>query len=251
MTVRKTGFSDHDHRADLACMQKLLFGPQWTPDQLIAWEAVDDRIRGGSSTSHLTLPSDSSSAVGVRFYGHLDTSTLGGAGFASRAYRRPVPLPSSEYDGLRIRYRPNQPEKGRPNEFTIILKTILAGTRPDGRRESTTSYEYSFDSSSASSSSIHHLDMPFDEFKPFYRGRPQSDAPALDPAEIKELSIMCRSQFDKQSGDFELFVESIAATPKSGDLANEKQSLLGGEASTSWPNPVARLASLFRGLCGN
>jgi Complex I intermediate-associated protein 30 (CIA30) len=37
------------------------------------WDTIDDRVRGGSSESHLV-----NDGAGARFYGNLDTATLGG-----------------------------------------------------------------------------------------------------------------------------------------------------------------------------
>lgn len=64
------------------------------------------------------------------------------------------------------------------------------------------------------------------EFKPTYRGRPvRKDDPMwrpFTPASIKEISIMCRSNFDKQSGDFDLKLLSIQAF-RVGDAADGRR----------------------------
>ena len=51
------------------------------------------------------------------------------------------------------------------------------------------------------------------QFHATYRGKPveKDEVPSLDPGKIKEISVMCRSNFDAQSGDFSLKMESLAA----------------------------------------
>ena len=107
------------------------------PYDLSRWNAVDDRVRGGSSVSHLDAVKG-----GVRFWGTLgecvrtesgwmtpvleleltsrslsalparlrcaDTQTLGGAGFASQSYTflSPLSLPLALYTGLLVELLP-------------------------------------------------------------------------------------------------------------------------------------------------
>lgn len=89
-----------------------------------------------------------------------------------------------------------------PRHFTLNLKTELGGKRPDGRTQSTVSYEYDFtvpyhggsvDDEKANGYEELRLTAAWKDFKPTYRGRPAEDAEALDPACIKEIAIMCRS----------------------------------------------------------
>ncbi|KAA6410899.1 MAG: hypothetical protein FRX48_05209 [Lasallia pustulata] len=75
-----------------------LFGGP-TPWSLSTWTSTDDRIRGGTSTSHLTsyfppssCPPHNEHAI---FHGQLTTAPLGGAGFASQ---RTIDLPSRVWD---------------------------------------------------------------------------------------------------------------------------------------------------------
>jgi hypothetical protein len=106
--------------------------------------------------------------------------------------------------------------------FTLNIKTELPATRPDGRRESVIAYEFDFDASEvmglgSASGSGSVVDEKLDsekesdikttsgktktytaewsDFKPTYRGRPvpPEEAKKLDPKEINEISIMCRS----------------------------------------------------------
>ncbi|KAF4595899.1 NADH:ubiquinone oxidoreductase complex I intermediate-associated protein 30 [Ophiocordyceps camponoti-floridani] len=52
------------------------------------WEASDDRVRNGKSHSTLTTTPPFETAL---FTGHLDTRTLGAAGFASQRTSRASP----------------------------------------------------------------------------------------------------------------------------------------------------------------
>ncbi|KIY52317.1 NADH:ubiquinone oxidoreductase complex I intermediate-associated protein 30, partial [Fistulina hepatica ATCC 64428] len=180
------------------------------------WTAVDDRVRGGKSRSHMTIDKDSLQA---RFFGHLEitfqqSGSCGGAGFASQSYMKPIHAPELHYCGilLLVKHDVSAPER----EFHLVLKTTLPRRRPDGWRESNITYERSFSPPHEGKSM--HIVFPWDCFYPSYRGSPAPDAPPLDPAEIKELTIMCRSGFGKQHGDFSLFIckVGLVTTHKTG-----------------------------------
>ncbi|KAJ9127751.1 hypothetical protein QFC24_000034 [Naganishia onofrii] len=213
------------------------------------WRAVDDRIRGGSSVSHLdTLDTTQSHAgAAARFWGTLDITTLGGAGFASQCHTfepRALRLCKEEYQGLAITFDVTPPapapvEEEKPKHFTLVLKGSIPPLRPDGRRESTLSYEYTFINTSCTSTSSTTIDnpheqqhqrrtitIPWSDFSPTYRGRPITpkdpqytplDPGSVDPRNgeeqggIAEISLMCRSGFGKQQGEFELVVRRIEA----------------------------------------
>lgn len=181
--------------------------------------AIDDRVRGGSSTSRVEVDKadqqDDDKKGSLIFEGFLDTLTLGGAGFASQSYVHPLPGSSigrGEFSGLRIIAAPiadsvsSSPVKGGGkgpvSTYTLNLKTASPQQRPDGRRESTIVYEYDFrvpaaksDQKLAASSSLLTFDAAWDEFKPTYRGKPAENAPCLDTEKIQEWSIMARSNF--------------------------------------------------------
>lgn len=217
---------------------------------LPTFKSVDDRVRGGSSTSHTSLTPDGS----LLFSGFLDTTTLGGAGFASQRYEEGFPtyLDSKVYSGLEVRVRQPASSMGVGVEkvpgggqhavtsYVLNLYTSMPTKRPDGRNESSTTYEYVIDlSSPSSSSSLVSLDPTWQDFKPFYRGRPQPSAPPLQPEQVKMWSIMARSDFAQQSGEFELVVDSIWATPKGGrggraQLAKREK----GDGHDEWLRPA-------------
>lgn len=137
----------------------------------------DDRVRGGKSQSYLECPSTSKAV----FHGTLDITTLGGAGFASQRTVDPKSWDLASYDGLRIGLGKSDGKK-----YTLILKDEVLPKRPDGREQSTVSWEYDFVCQDTD------LFIPWGEFKPTYRGKPKSDADSLDLEDIKRVSIMMR-----------------------------------------------------------
>lgn len=215
-------------------MTEVIFGPPalqprkvWTASDFVS---VDDRIRGGSSTSAMKDVDKGSSSEDegtIDFMGFLDTTTLGGAGFASQAYSQPLPgmpVNQTQYKGLRLCVRPvasaSNPEKkpstgkeganggsypgggrGAVRSYTLNLKTQEPQRRPDGRRESQIVYEYKIvlPPDTAAPSPALTFDSRWQEFEPTYRGRPAENAPPLDPAQIQEWSIMARSDFGVSS----------------------------------------------------
>lgn len=270
------------------------------PFNVPAWRAIDDRIRGGSSVSHLDpYPSSSSekdtaaapaAATAVRFWGTLDTKTLGGAGFASQCYTFPgeqgLWLDTERYAGLGIEFDVASPAKHAPKQagtgageperlppptrFTLVLKTSIPPTRPDGRRQSTLSYEYTFTShTSPTHASTRRLTIPWSAFVPTYRGRPitpgDPEYTPLDPGSrthhghgkrmrggIRELSLMCRSDFGKQEGAFELVVRRIDAVPVVGRQGGEERGGDKGDLERQQEARARRVVSRFPGTscCG-
>jgi hypothetical protein len=148
------------------------------------WETTDDRVRGGSSVSHLTVQGDTSSSS-ARFHGTLDTSTLGGAGFASQQTRGTNHWDLSRFDGLLLRLG-----EGDGKRYVITLKDEIPGRRPDGRMESGVSWEAEFTSSKAGGTT--EVWLPWAHFKPTYRGRPKDDAKPLEISDVKRVGLMMR-----------------------------------------------------------
>jgi hypothetical protein len=60
--------------------------------------------------------------------------------------------------------------------------------------------------------------VPWSHLKPTYRGKEKKDAEALDTKNIKRFSIMNRSFFGDQQGDFSLEIKSIKAISQADDL---------------------------------
>ncbi|RXG42141.1 hypothetical protein VDGE_30706 [Verticillium dahliae] len=100
-----------------------------------AWTASDDRVRGGRSQSYLRCQN-----VGpAEFHGHLDIMALGGAGFASQRTVGSLDLDLSSYEGLSISINHSDGKK-----YTLTLKDEILPRRPDGREQSTVSWEFDF-----------------------------------------------------------------------------------------------------------
>ena len=194
------------------------------------WTTTDDRLRGGASQSFLiALPHN-----GALFYGHLDITTLGGAGFASQYsptiaddnVTTPAPARGGDgpwdltaYAGLEIRLG-----QGDGKLYTLILKD--AENRPrglEGRETAGFSWEAEIRANAGQTEEKEKSHaggekekgqavwLPWDEFKPTFRGRETPGGEKLDKSNITTVGIMMRSYFGTQEGDFKLEVESITA----------------------------------------
>ncbi|KAI9782404.1 MAG: hypothetical protein M1816_001902 [Peltula sp. TS41687] len=227
----------------LVCHAQLfLFGGKlpWAPSD---WTNSDDSVRGGTSQSYLEICATDPSIA--RFYGQLDFQTLGGAGFASqRTTGDDRSWDLTGYDGIEIDVV-NADDK--TYTFTIT-NSLLPPDESTGREQSTLIYEYDFNTTSTTAAAAAGDDktkekkltsnadantaddgedkdkdktttstkiyIPWDKLKATYRGREQPDAPGLNLKDVKRLSLMIRSFFGKQQGDFSLSIRSIAAFAK-------------------------------------
>ncbi|KAJ4160442.1 hypothetical protein NW754_003563 [Fusarium falciforme] len=182
-----------------------LFGvySPWSQD---LWTASDDRVRGGSSISNLTICDPPSQAI---FHGTLDTKTLGGAGFASQRTKGDLSLDLSQTEGLQLDLGAGNSEQ----KFTLTVKDTIPERREDGRDEAGVSWEVDFEPPAEGGIIV----KKWDEFRATYRGRDLDDPKPLDLGDIKRISLMMRSFFDQQDGDFKLVVNSIAAINKTFD----------------------------------
>ncbi|GFF34522.1 uncharacterized protein C9E9.15 [Aspergillus udagawae] len=175
--------------------QRFLFGGD-QPWSRTNWTSSDDRVRGGSSYSSLTiLPNDT-----VQFHGHLDITTLGGAGFASQRTRDDLFWDLSDADGLEL-----DTAGSDGKVYTLVLKDKLLPKRPDGREQSTVSWEYDFRTAEKAI-----VRVEWGNLRATYRGR-EIDAEPLDLKHVQRISIMIRSFFGTQEGAFSLDIASIAA----------------------------------------
>lgn len=136
-------------------------------------------MRGGSSTAYLDVGGSGT----ARFYGSLDTTTLGGAGFASQHSRGIIDLDLSAYDGIVIAVKGSTDGK----RYALTLKDCILPTRDDGREQSTISWQAEFVPRSAGP-----VFLSWQAFKPTYRGRDKPDATPLDLAGIKRVGLMMR-----------------------------------------------------------
>ena len=216
----------------------------WRSDDFVA---VDDRVRGGTSHSHTAIVQYPPISRGeLVFSGFLDTTTLGGAGFASQASNTafPVALNKDEFGGIRlvVRKQPDWEEPSPPSDGTIPgggkgpvtsfvfeIKTEEPKRRPDGRRESVIVWEWSFTVPQDDDDDVRDtclnlaltdddfwvFDSTWADFKPMYRGRPvdRDTAGEFNPQNTHEWSFMARSNFQAQSGPFVLQLHSLNALP--------------------------------------
>ncbi|UNI18168.1 hypothetical protein JDV02_004452 [Purpureocillium takamizusanense] len=164
------------------------------------WETSDDRVRGGASQSHLTVDNPER----ARFHGHLDTTALGGAGFASQHSIGELALDLRDYEGIIVAVA--GPDEADGKRYALTLKDSLPPPRDDGREQSGVSWEAEFVAKKPGD-----VKLRWDDFKPTYRGRPKHDAEPLNLGDIKRVGLMMRSFFGKQEGDFSLHLHGIVA----------------------------------------
>ncbi|KAL4948656.1 complex I intermediate-associated protein 30-domain-containing protein [Aspergillus filifer] len=202
--------------------QKYLFGgpvPWSTKD----WTSSDDRVRGGSSTSHLIPSNDQKCAY---FTGNLDIDTLGGAGFASQRTTGEKSWDLSSFDGLQLTFDITESDE---KMYTLILKDEVLPKRPDGRERSSISWEYDFRPRG-------RVTLHWGDLKPTYRGKEVRGVEPLDLEKVKRVSVMMRSFFGTQKGDFKLSIESIAGwndedgLEKRGGVAVETREDIDGDS---------------------
>lgn len=150
---------------------------------------MDDRVRGGSSRSYLELVGNASN---IRFSGHLDTKTLGGAGFASQSTQGDKVWDLSGFEGIQL-----EVVKADNKTYTFIVKDEIPGSkRDDGREKSSISWEHNFKLDDQDTSELlqHNVTIPWNRFKATYRGREKEDAHPLKVSEIRKFSLMMRRQ---------------------------------------------------------
>ena len=150
------------------------------------WQTIDDRVRGGSSTSSFEATANN----GAIFSGHLDTSTLGGAGFASQFSPESKPNGTdgfwdlSAYDGILLQYR-----KGDGKLYTFIVKDeAKEEKREDGREKASLSWEFDFEGKEDGG----EVWAKWPDFKPVYRGKEQNDTRDIKANEVRRLGFMMR-----------------------------------------------------------
>ena len=200
-----------------------LFGDP-LPWSSASWTTVDDRVRGGSSVSSLSVNSSTNSAI---FLGNLDTKTLGGAGFASQFASKATDSEGikneneneriwdlAAYDGIEI-----EMGSGDGKTYTLILKDEVSEDRGDGRMFAGLSFEAKFVAPNTTSV-ISNRDgtdrkgknvfLAWKDFKPFYRGK-ELEGKVLNKQKVIRVGLMMRSYFGNQEDGFKLEIQSIRA----------------------------------------
>ena len=166
--------------------------PPWTLNAA-TWSFYR-KLTGGISALQSYL--ESSGDNSVCFHGHLDIKALGGAGFASqRTAGGDRRWDLSAFTGIELSI---DPSKSDTNTYTLILKDHLLPPNPEnGREQSTVSWEYDFSKSNRRVNPEHNSSsatvfIPWEQFRPTYRGKPCSETSRLNLGDIRRISIMIR-----------------------------------------------------------
>jgi NADH dehydrogenase [ubiquinone] 1 alpha subcomplex assembly factor 1 len=152
------------------------------PIAVSTWSAIDDRLMGGVSRSSLRHDP----AGHAVFAGAVSLDRNGG--FASvRSSSGDRGQPGAEACLIEVR--------GNNKQFKLSLLT--------GDGFDILCYQASF---ATAGSRWETLRLPLADFRASFRGREVSDAPALDPARIRQVGLMIAA---RQSGLFELHIRRI------------------------------------------
>ena len=147
-----------------------------------AWEAVDDRIMGGSSQSH----PEYIDSVGLHFSGRVSLDNNGG--FASiRSTSGNYDL--AQYSGVKLRLR------GDGKSYKLSLRTDLFF---DG-----VSYQSTF---TTTKDLWQEITLPFAAFTPTHHGIKLSTVAPMDTGNIKSFGLFIA---DCQEGSFQLDIACI------------------------------------------
>jgi hypothetical protein len=207
---------------------------------------VDDRVRGGSSTSSLLVSASGRTAV---FRGELDTRTLGGAGFASQCTVEECSWDLGGWEGLEVDVGWGEGEEGEGEgekeegkRFVLLVKDERNGKRMDGRSVSGVTWEWEFTTEGTREGE--RLRARWEEFRPVYRGKeiPMPDG-GLKKREIKRIGFMMRRYVRFIYSPFSSLHPSSYSTPPS---PNPPPSPLPPPSSPSTPN----LPSFFNAQSG-
>ena len=143
------------------------------------WRSINDGVMGGLSAGGM-----SQSAEGLKFSGNISLENNGG--FSS--VRRPVDQDLSSATGVRIQVRGD----GREYQFRIRQDAGFDGV--------------SWSAAFSSSAEWRQIDIPMEQFKPVFRGRPVPKAGPVIPAGVRQIGFLLA---DKTAGHFELEIRSI------------------------------------------
>lgn len=144
------------------------------------WVIVNDDVMGGRSSARIEATDD-----GVRFTGLLSLENNGG--FAST--RHLLADAPAGMDGMRLEVR------GDGRAYQLRLR--------QGRRFDGVAWSVEFDSTGEWQT----IELPFDSFRPVFRGRSVPSAGPVDPQNVTQVGIMLA---DKNEGRFALEVRSMA-----------------------------------------
>lgn len=145
------------------------------------WVIVDDVVMGGLSGSDIQPEKE-----GARFSGAVSLKNNGG--FSS--VRRNFPgMNMNGYDGIALTLTGD----GRRYGVSLSDRARFTGLYFNARFETVNGEKII-------------INLPFEDFKPLYYGRPAPDVKPIDLSSVKELSLIIS---DKQEGPFTLLIEKI------------------------------------------
>ncbi|KAI9627710.1 hypothetical protein KEM48_012039 [Puccinia striiformis f. sp. tritici PST-130] len=174
----------------------IIFGSVPRSWNIEEWKEVSDKIRGGKSSSTLRYITPYHSSEGVSFEG---TWMLLRPGPYSAFFIEVDPLPSTHPSLI--------------NKFTFGVKN-----HNHQGDQSSLIYQCDFTVPLATPQADHNnklqrlvkVRIPFKELVPTFRGRPSPDHTPFDPAlTVSQISLMVRSFFNVQSGNFFLNVHRL------------------------------------------
>lgn len=156
-------------------------------DQAVrAWSPIGDQVMGGVSSGRLR-----DAGEWAVFEGEVSLENNGGF-FSVRS--EPKRWELSGFAGIALRVR------GDGQRYKLNLKTDDSFDGIVYRAEFT-----------PPAGEWATLELPFDAFRPVFRGRPVPEAPPLDPARVRTVGLLIS---DKQEGSFRLEVAWIGAYGK-------------------------------------
>jgi hypothetical protein len=153
-----------------------------SPDTVSAWASIDDRVMGGCSTSCLRYDPQGHAI----FEGTVRADNNGG--FAS-IRTRAVELNTKIVGAFVLKVNGD----GKRYKFNLRMDDNFDGV----------TYQTAFVSTAGVWTSVL---FPVSQFTATRRGRPVSDAPALNPALVRQMGLMIG---DRQLGGFSLKVAAI------------------------------------------
>ena len=154
------------------------------PDAALPWKAIDDRVMGGASLSHLRHDP----AGHAVFDGEV--SFANGGGFAS-VRNAQFAIEPSNADGLLLEVRGD----GKRYKLNLRMDDGFDGIN----------YQTSFQPPAEDWSVV---TLPLAAFEPTFRGRALVDAPPLDASKVRQIGLMIG---DRQQGVFALAVRRVSA----------------------------------------
>ncbi|KAI9878611.1 MAG: hypothetical protein M1830_000430 [Pleopsidium flavum] len=154
--------------------------------------------------------------------------TLGGAGFASqRTTSSTHSWDLSAYDGIMLDIK-----SGDGKMYTFIIKDEILPPSEGGREQASISWEYDFraenrgdEDEGSRGEEEKQVWIPWSKLKATYRGREKKDAAPIDLSHVRRFSLMMRSFFGTQEGDFSLVLRSISAAKNTDQKENEPGSI--------------------------